>query len=80
VAPDVDAFSVVFDVPEPDEPDEPEDLDSDFLDADPDASASDDAATSVFAPSSDPDAPSPLFDAPEAAVVRRSFLAQPDPL
>ena len=43
------------------------------------ASGSDDAATSLFDASSDPDAP-PLFDAPAAAAVRRSFLAQPDPL
>jgi hypothetical protein len=82
-APDVDALSVAFDVPEPDEPDdlvEPDDPSSVFLDGDPEGSASDDAATSLFVPPSDPEASPALVDAPEATAVRRSFLAQPDPL
>ncbi len=88
-APDTDVFSVAFDELERDElddsdesgepadPGELADSDPDFLEAGSDPSASDDAATSLFEPSSDPEAPPPLFD---AAVVLRSFLAQPDPL
>ena len=41
---------------------------------------SDDAAASLFEPSSEPEPSPPLFDAPDPAVVRRSFLAQPEPL
>lgn len=78
-APDVAGFSVGFGARESDELDELDDAVSDLLDDDPDASASEDAATSLFDPSSDPEPPPP-FDAPDAAVVRRSFFAQPDPL
>jgi hypothetical protein len=74
-APEVDVFSVAFDVPAPVEPV------SDFFEGDPEPSASDDAAASLFEPSFEASsAPLPLFDAPEAALDRRSFLAQPDPL
>ena len=79
-APDVVGFSVFFDVPERDEPPDSDDTESAFLDADPDPSASDDAAASLFEPSSDPELSPLLFDAPDAAEVRRSFLAQPEPL
>lgn len=76
-APDVDGFSVVFDA---DVSDDAADPDPDFLGDDPEVSVSDDVAASLVEPSSEPDAAPPTFEAPEAAVVRRSFLAQPDPL
>jgi hypothetical protein len=78
-APEVDVFSVAFDAPAPDDPVEPA---SDFFDDDPEPSASDDAAASLFEPSFAPSSPlpPPPFDAPEDTVDRRSFFAQPDPL
>jgi hypothetical protein len=77
-APDVVGFSVFFDVR--DEPAGSDDPDSDFFGVDPDPSVSEDAAASLFEPSSELEPSPPLFDDPDPTEVRRSFLAQPDPL